>query len=292
VAAAESLAADKMKEVEESRARLEKLRGQVEHSRSGRIKLNVGGSIFETTIATLTKFPDTFFYAAFVIFNSGDPAPLDADGCCFIDRDGKHFGTILEFLRKGNARLPMDADDIDDLMEEVRYYVLGEPFHAALEVGGAIKGGEDTCAGRGRMEGVRIEFTREEVLQMVATRHLHFAGCNLSGMNLLCVDLCGANLTHVDLSDAKLDRAQLTNANLTCAKLSRVSLRYANLNGADLTGANLSRATLEDASVRQARLINADLTNAKLSYTRKEHGSHSLMSGAFLNGAIMTHASR
>jgi hypothetical protein len=102
---------------EEALARLEKLRGQVEHGRSGRVKLNVGGSVFETTIATLTKYPDTFFHAAFVSFHS----PLDADGCYFVDRDGTHFGVILDFLRTGKVSLPADDGDIDRLMEELRY---------------------------------------------------------------------------------------------------------------------------------------------------------------------------
>jgi hypothetical protein len=117
---------------EKAEAKIEKLRGQLEHSRSGRIKLNVGGSVFETTIAKLIKYPDTFFYAAFVSFSSGEPAPLDADGCYFIDRNGKHFGVILELLRKGKARLPANDGDADDLMEEVQYYMLDEPFRAAL----------------------------------------------------------------------------------------------------------------------------------------------------------------
>jgi hypothetical protein len=236
----------------------------VEHSRSGRMKLNVSGSMFETTIATLIKFPGTFFYAAFVSFNSGDPAPLDTDGGYSIDRDGKHFGTILEFLRKGNARLPMDADDIDDLMEEVRYYMLDEPFQAALEAGGAIEGDTHTRRGRGMIKGSRPDFTRKEALQMVAAGHTNFSACNLSGLDLSGVNFRSGkcpNFKNAILHGTKMHRANLNEACFVEADLRLADMSFATVERAELNSANLTLANVSNANLGHAQLVNANLSN-------------------------------
>jgi hypothetical protein len=60
------------------------------------IKLDVGGHPFTTTLATLTRFPDTMLGAMF----SGRHALVpDEGGAYYIDRDGTHFREILNFLR-------------------------------------------------------------------------------------------------------------------------------------------------------------------------------------------------
>lgn len=108
------------------------------------VKLNVGGSLHYTTIGTLTKH-DTMLRAMF----SGRMEVLtDSEGIylnksmCFltfsclcsdfyfilgwilIDRSGKHFGTILSFLRDGMVTLPETSKDIADLMAEAKYYCI------------------------------------------------------------------------------------------------------------------------------------------------------------------------
>ena len=56
---------------------------------SGTIKLNVGGKIYETTLDTLRKDPDSMLCAMF----SGrfELKANERDGAYFIDRDGKLF---------------------------------------------------------------------------------------------------------------------------------------------------------------------------------------------------------
>ena len=65
------------------------------------ISLNVGGTIFTTTLATLTKDPDSMLAA---MFRSSDlpPAKKDSNGCYFIDRSPRPFEVILDFLRTGH----------------------------------------------------------------------------------------------------------------------------------------------------------------------------------------------
>lgn len=45
-------------------------------------------------------------------------------GWILIDRSGKHFGTILSFLRDGMVTLPEMSKDIADLMAEAKYYCI------------------------------------------------------------------------------------------------------------------------------------------------------------------------
>ena len=53
------------------------------------IKLNVGGQIFKTSIATLLKDPDSMLAAMFS--ERFDVKPDEEDGAYFIDRDGTYF---------------------------------------------------------------------------------------------------------------------------------------------------------------------------------------------------------
>ncbi|XP_022900256.1 BTB/POZ domain-containing adapter for CUL3-mediated RhoA degradation protein 3 [Onthophagus taurus] len=96
------------------------------------VKLNVGGCLYYTTIGTLTKH-DTMLRAMF----SGRMEVLtDSDGWILIDRSGKHFGTILNFLRDGTVTLPETSKELAELLAEAKYYCiaeLSEPCNQALQ---------------------------------------------------------------------------------------------------------------------------------------------------------------
>ncbi|CAH0395048.1 unnamed protein product [Bemisia tabaci] len=86
------------------------------------VKLNVGGSLHYTTIGTLTKH-DTMLRAMF----SGRMEVLtDSEGWILIDRSGKHFGAILNFLRDGVVPLPDTVKEMAELMAEAKYYCISE----------------------------------------------------------------------------------------------------------------------------------------------------------------------
>ncbi|XP_075220054.1 BTB/POZ domain-containing adapter for CUL3-mediated RhoA degradation protein 3-like [Lycorma delicatula] len=86
------------------------------------VKLNIGGSLHYTTIGTLTKH-DTMLRAMF----SGRMEVLtDSEGWILIDRCGKHFGTILNFLRDGVVPLPETCKEIAELLVEAKYYCIAE----------------------------------------------------------------------------------------------------------------------------------------------------------------------
>jgi hypothetical protein len=69
-------------------------------AQEGRVELNIGGYRFETSVQALRRVPHTFFDAYF----SGRYAQdVCADGSIFVDRDGEHFGHVLEYMRDGHV---------------------------------------------------------------------------------------------------------------------------------------------------------------------------------------------
>ncbi|XP_055089056.1 BTB/POZ domain-containing adapter for CUL3-mediated RhoA degradation protein 1 isoform X5 [Symphalangus syndactylus] len=99
------------------------------------VKLNVGGSLHYTTLRTLTG-QDTMLKAMFsgraevltdagAITNSyGTPNSARRCGWVLIDRSGRHFGTILNYLRDGSVPLPESTRELGELLGEARYYLV------------------------------------------------------------------------------------------------------------------------------------------------------------------------
>jgi len=104
----------------------------IKGSPSQYVKLNIGGFLYYTTIRTLTKV-DCMLRAMF----SGKLEVLtDAEGWILVDRCGKHFGTILNFLRDGSTPLPDTVKSLAELLAEAKYYCieeLAESCERALE---------------------------------------------------------------------------------------------------------------------------------------------------------------
>ena len=74
----------------------EKKRIASTHNFEPMVTLNVGGKTFNTATATLTRFPDTMLGA---MFSGRYALQPDQHGAYCIDRDGRHFHEILNFLR-------------------------------------------------------------------------------------------------------------------------------------------------------------------------------------------------
>ena len=64
------------------------------------VTLNVGGQIFQTTMHTLTKYPDSMLATMFRHSKSGlSPLPKTQEGHYFLDADPDFFKVILNWLR-------------------------------------------------------------------------------------------------------------------------------------------------------------------------------------------------
>lgn len=89
------------------------------------VYLNVGGYKFTTTVTTLKNAPSPSLFNA--MFSGRHALRPDDSGCYFIDRDGRHFHDILNFLRDGQFSYPHDGTDFKYLLEvraEAEFYGL------------------------------------------------------------------------------------------------------------------------------------------------------------------------
>ena len=89
-----------------------------------------GGVVYTTSLTTLMKHPDSMLGRMF-----GGPIPTaqDGGGSFFIDRDGKLFRFILNFLRNDKLTLPENFAELDQLREEADFYQIGSMMKALEE---------------------------------------------------------------------------------------------------------------------------------------------------------------
>jgi N-acetylneuraminic acid mutarotase len=116
-------------------------------AQEGAVVLNVGGYRYETSVQTLRRLPHTFFDA---YFGGRYAQDVCTDGSIFIDRDGEHFGQVLQYLRDGMVLVEeQDASELDVsvlrwLKREFGFYcieLMADPQEVVFTVGGALGGG-------------------------------------------------------------------------------------------------------------------------------------------------------
>merc|ERR1712039_309163 len=88
------------------------------------ITLNVGGTNFTTTVATLTQYP--YSNLAAMIDPQLPPDMTDDKGYSFIDRDPKPFEVILSYLRSGVLPEDIVGCSLQQVELEADYYGLEE----------------------------------------------------------------------------------------------------------------------------------------------------------------------
>ncbi|KAL0710226.1 hypothetical protein Bca4012_017204 [Brassica carinata] len=142
---------------------------------SSMVRLNIGGKKFCTTIDTLTnREPDSMLAA---MFSGRHAMSHDSNsGYVFIDRDGKHFRHILNWLRDGIPPTLSDPD-CSQLLGEADYYQL-------LGLKEILK------ASRRETGEVEAELTRVDIIKCIQSERVRFRGVNLSGIDLskLCLE--------------------------------------------------------------------------------------------------------
>ena len=95
------------------------------------IGLNVGGYIYTTSRSTLTRYPNSMLGN---MFSDRLPSAQDSQGNFIIDRDGKVFRHILNFLRTCTSKLvlPEDFKEFAILSEEAEFYQIRELIAAIM----------------------------------------------------------------------------------------------------------------------------------------------------------------
>jgi len=84
------------------------------------IKLNVGGYKFSTTSSTISKCGSNFLSN---LINGKIPSLKDEEGYIFIDRNGKNFEIILDYLRNGILLIPPTIS-LKSVIVEASFYSL------------------------------------------------------------------------------------------------------------------------------------------------------------------------
>ena len=134
------------------------------------VELNIGGSLFTTTVGTLLNHKNqerlsgasdfNFFSKLFAKESSDacqakeeddDPIAGDCDvlrdchGRLFIDREGSFFAPLLQYLRTGVLCVPKDMC-IDGLLREAQFYGFSLPLSQAIRAGDLNPTQEGTVA--------------------------------------------------------------------------------------------------------------------------------------------------
>nr|CAD1822441.1 unnamed protein product [Ananas comosus var. bracteatus] len=266
------------------------------------ILLNIGGKKYATTIDTLTqREPDSMLAA---MFSGRHTIIQDTEtGMIFVDRDGKHFRHILNWLRDGVVPA-LQESEYHELLREAEYYqLLGLADYIKANMN--KKKDEDTS---------KPELTRTDIIKCIQNEKVRFRGVNLSRLDLSKLDL-----SFVDFSYACIEKTNFSCANLQKAKFGIyatffISLEVqstdpllltntdvkaegsifhdailrecefigANLRGAILDRANLQSANLQDACLKECSFCEADLRSAHLQSANLVDAN---LKGANLEGA-------
>ena len=95
------------------------------------IDINVGGNVYTTSLASLTRFPDSMLG---VMFSGRRSVAKDSRGNFFIDRDGPMFRYVLNFLRSSKLNLPDNFQEFDQLAEEADFYQIPRLIDALKKI--------------------------------------------------------------------------------------------------------------------------------------------------------------
>lgn len=98
---------------------------------ASRVKIDIGGNRFTTSLSTLTARPDTFLEQYFSGRHANAP---DEDGYHFIDRDGTHFRHVLNFLREPTSfSVELPPAQMRELHKEAEFYGVAAGMASASE---------------------------------------------------------------------------------------------------------------------------------------------------------------
>jgi hypothetical protein len=180
-----------------------------QEAQQGRIVLDIGGYRYTTSVQTLRRLPGTFFDA---YFSGRYTMDRSEDGSIFIDRDGKHFGQVLEYLRDGVVSVAerdaskLDVGELRWLKREFGFYCIelnADPQEVAFAVGGM-------GVGNTRLSSVECYDVSSGVWREaapMATARSEFGLCTLSDGDFYAIG--GVNSDDVGLASVERYNASL-----------------------------------------------------------------------------------
>jgi hypothetical protein len=180
-----------------------------QEAQQGRVVLDIGGYRYTTSLQTLRRLPGTFFDA---YFSGRYTMDRSEDGSIFIDRDGKHFGQVLEYLRDGVVSAAerdaskLDVGELRWLKREFGFYCIelsAEPQEVAFVIGGICDLGTLSLVERYDV----LSGLWREAAPMAMARS-YFGLCGLSGGELYAIggeDVNDEQLASVERYNPDLD---------------------------------------------------------------------------------------
>jgi len=90
----------------------------IQEVQAGKIKLNVGGTYFTTSVSSLTREPNSMLAR---LCTSYGFEPSADDGAYFLDRDPEMFKPIMFYLRMGKLEPKISKENI---LEEAKYFMM------------------------------------------------------------------------------------------------------------------------------------------------------------------------
>jgi hypothetical protein len=96
---------------------------------SRRVRFNVGGYHYETTVETLLKYPDTLLGK---MFQPENAQLLPSDNEIFIDRNGEIFPVVLNFYRNGTIIIPPNLSP-EQVEQELDFFQIKWPPPSKLQ---------------------------------------------------------------------------------------------------------------------------------------------------------------
>ena len=214
---------------------------------TGAVTVNVGGTVYMTTLATLTRVEGSMLGAL--------AEALSDDEVLFIDRDGPCFRYVLNYLRDPFAKplLPRDPTELDQLARETAFY--GLPGLLSRPSTNGWKG-ESACT--------QI-VTQAELIGIKGPRQFpccDLRSCSLRNMNLTDWNLQGCNLAGVDATGAYFKNTSLAECNLAGVNASHACFHTCSLMAANVSGANLQEAKFIDTNLGYAKFTGANVRRA------------------------------
>jgi hypothetical protein len=153
-------------------------------AQEGQVELNIGGYRFVTSVQTLRRVPHAFFDAYF----SGRYAQdVCADGSIFVDRDGEHFGHVLEYMRDGfvsvaEAGAHPSVSLLRALKREFGFYCIelcaDQPEETEIVF---IMGGEQSGIVLSSMERYDVSSGQWSAVAAMGTPRCNFGACVVAG---------------------------------------------------------------------------------------------------------------